>query len=83
MALVKNAITVGSLTMVSRVFGYIRDMIIAATLGAGALNDAFIIAFRLPNLFRTIFAEGAFTQAFIPAMQLIIASVRLVVGNIW
>jgi putative peptidoglycan lipid II flippase len=66
MGLIKNSATVGGLTLVSRVFGYIRDMAVAFLLGAGPINDAFIIAFRIPNLFRSLFAEGAFTTAFIP-----------------
>lgn len=53
-------------TLLSRILGYIRDMILAITLGTGILNDAFIIALRLPNLFRSIFAEGALNNAFIP-----------------
>lgn len=66
MSLHKNVITVGGLTFISRIFGYVRDIFFAAILGAGALNDAFIIAFRLPNLFRTIFGEGAFNASFVP-----------------
>ncbi len=66
MALIKHSMTVGGLTLVSRIFGYIRDAFIAFALGAGALNDAFIIAFRIPNLFRTLFGEGAFSAAFVP-----------------
>ncbi len=66
MTIIKNSITVGGLTLISRIFGYIRDAFIAFVLGAGALNDAFIIAFRIPNLFRTIFGEGAFSAAFVP-----------------
>lgn len=66
MSLYKNAFTVGGLTLISRIFGYVRDVLFAAILGASALNDAFIIAFRLPNLFRTIFGEGAFNASFVP-----------------
>jgi putative peptidoglycan lipid II flippase len=66
MAILKNVFTVSSLTLISRVFGYIRDIFMAIFLGAGMLNDAFIIAFRLPNLFRTIFGEGALNSAFVP-----------------
>ena len=66
MSLYRNAFTVGGLTLISRLFGYVRDVLFAAILGAGALNDAFIIAFRLPNLFRTIFGEGAFNASFVP-----------------
>ncbi len=66
MSVIRSSITVGGLTLISRIFGYIRDAFIAFALGAGALNDAFIIAFRIPNLFRTIFGEGAFSAAFVP-----------------
>jgi putative peptidoglycan lipid II flippase len=58
--------TVGGLTMVSRVLGFIRDILIAAVLGTGAVADAFFVAFRMPNLFRRLFAEGAFNSAFVP-----------------
>src|SRR5580700_6330351 len=59
--------TVGGLTLVSRVTGFMRDIMLAAILGAGPVADAFFIALRLPNHFRAIFAEGAFNAAFIPA----------------
>lgn len=59
---------VGGLTMVSRVLGFIRDAIIARTFGAGDATDAFFVAFKLPNLLRRIFAEGAFSQAFVPIL---------------
>jgi putative peptidoglycan lipid II flippase len=58
--------TVGGLTMVSRVLGFLRDILIAAVLGTGAVADAFFVAFRMPNLFRRLFAEGAFNAAFVP-----------------
>src|SRR5207248_7363666 len=58
--------TVGSYTLVSRVFGFIRDILTAAILGAGPVADAFFVAQRLPNLFRSLFAEGAFNAAFVP-----------------
>ena len=58
--------TVSGLTLVSRILGFLRDMVLAATLGAGPLADAFLLAFRLPNHFRAIFAEGAFNAAFLP-----------------
>lgn len=57
---------VGGATMASRVFGFVREAMIAATLGAGPVADAFYAAFRFPNLFRRIFAEGAFNSAFVP-----------------
>lgn len=58
--------TVGGLTMVSRVLGFIRDIMIAGVLGSGAIADAFFVAFRFPNLFRRLFGEGAFNAAFVP-----------------
>lgn len=66
MNLLKAASTVSLLTLVSRVTGLVRDQLIAAQFGAGALTDAFNVAFRLPNLLRRLFAEGAFSQAFVP-----------------
>ncbi len=59
-------VTVGGLTLASRVLGLARDLLIAAVLGAGPLADAFFLALRLPNLFRALFAEGAFAAAFVP-----------------
>jgi putative peptidoglycan lipid II flippase len=58
--------TVGGFTLVSRVLGFVRDILIAAVLGAGAGADVFFVAFKLPNLFRRLFAEGAFSMAFVP-----------------
>src|SRR5262245_18797469 len=66
MALLRAAATVGSYTLLSRVFGFIRDILTAAILGAGPVADAFLVAQRLPNLFRSLFAEGAFNAAFVP-----------------
>lgn len=66
MSLVKRIMNVGGLTMVSRVLGFVRDILMAATLGAGLAADAFFIAFKLPNFFRRLFAEGAFSAAFVP-----------------
>ncbi|WP_434777268.1 murein biosynthesis integral membrane protein MurJ [Neisseria sp. Ec49-e6-T10] len=66
MNLLKALATVSSMTMVSRVLGFVRDMIIARIFGAGMATDAFFVAFKLPNLLRRIFAEGAFSQAFVP-----------------
>src|SRR5438034_1335578 len=59
--------TVGGLTLVSRLTGFVRDIVLAAVLGAGPIADAFFVALRLPNHFRAIFAEGAFNAAFVPA----------------
>src|SRR3990172_6743750 len=66
MKLYRAFATVGGLTMVSRVFGFARDILIAAVLGTGAVADAFFVAFRFPNLFRRLFGEGAFNSAFVP-----------------
>jgi putative peptidoglycan lipid II flippase len=66
MKLYRAFATVGGLTMLSRVFGFVRDILIAATLGSGAVADAFFVAFRFPNLFRRLFGEGAFNSAFVP-----------------
>src|SRR6195256_5184246 len=59
--------TVGGYTLLSRLTGFARDVMLAAILGAGPVADAFFVAFRLPNHFRAIFAEGAFNAAFVPA----------------
>ncbi|HYJ59481.1 MAG TPA: murein biosynthesis integral membrane protein MurJ [Methyloceanibacter sp.] len=65
--MIRRIATVGGLTLVSRLTGFIRDVVMAAILGAGPLADAFFVALRLPNHFRAIFAEGAFAAAFVPA----------------
>lgn len=65
--MIRRIATVGGLTLVSRLTGFIRDVVMAAILGAGPIADAFFVAFRLPNHFRAIFAEGAFAAAFVPA----------------
>ncbi|MDC0887309.1 murein biosynthesis integral membrane protein MurJ [Altererythrobacter sp.] len=66
MSLLKNVGTIGGLTAVSRVFGFVRDILIARVLGATAMGDAWQLAFMLPNIFRRLFAEGAFASAFVP-----------------
>ena len=68
MSLLKSASVVSLLTLVSRITGLARELLIASTFGASALTDAFNVAFRIPNLFRRFFAEGAFSQAFIPVL---------------
>jgi putative peptidoglycan lipid II flippase len=65
--MIERILTVGGFTLVSRVTGFIRDIMLAAILGAGPVADAFFVALRLPNHFRAIFAEGAFNAAFVPA----------------
>src|SRR5688500_12121489 len=68
MNLLRTLMAVSSLTMVSRVLGYVRDFFIARVFGAGLLTDAFFVAFKIPNLLRRLFAEGAFSQAFVPIL---------------
>ncbi|MCW6507513.1 murein biosynthesis integral membrane protein MurJ [Lichenifustis flavocetrariae] len=63
----KHFLSVGGLTLLSRATGFIRDVVLGAILGAGGLADAFFVAFRLPNHFRTIFGEGAFNSAYVPS----------------
>lgn len=64
--MLKKILSVGGWTLVSRVTGFVRDVVMAAIMGAGPLTDAFVVAFRLPNHFRAIFGEGAFNAAFVP-----------------
>ncbi len=66
MKLYRSFATVGGLTLVSRVLGFVRDILAAAVLGTGPVADAFYVAFRFPNLFRRLFGEGAFNSAFVP-----------------
>src|SRR6187551_2760482 len=65
--MINRMLTVGGFTLLSRISGFIRDIILAAILGAGPIADAFFVALRLPNHFRAIFAESAFNAAFVPA----------------
>ena len=66
MNLIKSVATVGGYTMISRVLGFLRDILMASVLGAGPVADVFLVAFRIPNMFRRLVAEGAFSAAFIP-----------------
>lgn len=66
MNLLKSLATISSLTLVSRILAFVRDVLIARIFGAGMATDAFFVAFKLPNLLRRLFAEGAFSQAFVP-----------------
>jgi len=68
MNLLKALATVSGMTLLSRILGFVRDFIIARVFGAGMATDAFFVAFRLPNLLRRMFAEGAFSQAFVPIL---------------
>ncbi|MBE6452406.1 MAG: murein biosynthesis integral membrane protein MurJ [Alphaproteobacteria bacterium] len=69
MNLFKSIATFGGFTLLSRITGFFRDIILANYLGAGLISDAFFVAFKLPNLFRSLFAEGAFTSAFVPILS--------------
>src|SRR5215216_2396494 len=66
MNLLRASATIGVFTLGSRLTGFARDMLIAAILGTGLVADAFFVAFKLPNLFRRLFAEGAFSAGFVP-----------------
>lgn len=74
MSLARNTAVIGGLTLVSRLFGFARDLLLAAALGAGPIADAFFAALRFPNLFRRLFAEGAFSQAFVPVYSKTLAA---------
>ena len=67
MNIVKSTGTFGFFTIISRLLGYLRDILIAIFLGTGALADAFFVAFRIPNTFRRLFSEGTFNAAFVPS----------------
>ena len=67
MNIIKSTGTFSFYTLISRVLGYLRDILIAIFLGSGALADAFFVAFRIPNTFRRLFGEGSFNAAFIPS----------------
>lgn len=69
MNLFKSRATFGGFTLISRITGFLRDMVLANYLGAGLVSDAFFVAFKLPNLFRNLFGEGAFTTAFVPMLS--------------
>jgi len=68
MNMLRALVTVSGMTLLSRILGFVRDFVIARTFGAGMMTDAFFVAFRLPNLLRRLFAEGAFSQAFVPVL---------------
>jgi len=68
MNLLRALATVSGMTLLSRILGFVRDFVIARSFGAGLATDAFFVAFRLPNLLRRMFAEGAFSQAFVPIL---------------
>ena len=68
MNLLKVLATVSSMTLLSRILGFVRDAAIARVFGAGLVTDAFFVAFKIPNFLRRLFAEGAFSQAFVPIL---------------
>src|SRR5689334_3596011 len=68
MNLLRAAASVSGMTLLSRITGFIRDTLLAVLFGAGLTMDAFVVAFRIPNLLRRLFAEGAFSQAFVPVL---------------
>jgi putative peptidoglycan lipid II flippase len=72
--MLRGILTIGGWTMGSRVLGFLRDMLMAALVGAGPLGDAFVVANRLPNMFRSLFGEGAFNAAFVPEFTAILQS---------
>ena len=67
--MLRGLVSFGSMTMVSRVFGLVRDMVINSVFGANAATDAFFVAFKIPNFMRRLFAEGAFSQSFVPVLS--------------
>ena len=67
MNLIKSTSTFSFFTLISRILGYFRDVLIAIYLGSGPIADAFFVAFRIPNTFRRLFAEGSFNAAFVPS----------------
>ena len=71
--MLKGFLTVGGWTMLSRILGLVRDQLLAALMGAGPMQDAYQVAFRLPNLFRRLFGEGAFNSAFVPLFSGLLA----------
>src|SRR5574343_1562807 len=77
MNLLRAASTISLLTLASRITGLVRETMVAALFGATAMTDAFLVAFRIPNLLRRLFAEGAFSQAFVP----ILAATRATEGE--
>ncbi len=69
MGLLRSTAVVGGFTFVSRILGFVRDVVLAVAFGAGAGTDAFFVAFKIPNFMRRLFAEGAFSQAFVPVLS--------------
>ena len=76
MNLIASTSTFGFFTLISRILGYVRDILIAIFLGTSLFADAFFVAFRLPNTFRRLFAEGTFNAAFIPSYAGALAKIK-------
>ena len=72
MKLLKPFATISGLTFISKILGFVRDVLIAFVIGAGLIADIFFLAFKLPNFFRRLFAEGALNAAFIPSFSSIL-----------
>ena len=68
-SLAKSTTVVGSMTLTSRIMGFLRDIVFARFFGAGAGMDVFVVAFQIPNFLRRLFGEGAFSQAFVPVLS--------------
>lgn len=88
MALWRSTFVVSAMTMISRVLGLVRDMVLLNVFGAGKDFDTFVVAFRIPNFFRRLFAEGAFSQAFIPVLteyktQRLHAEVQILISRVF
>ena len=64
--IVRSGVIVSSMTLISRILGFVRDQVFAIVFGAGPMTDAFHVAFKIPNFFRRLFGDGAFAQAFVP-----------------
>ena len=81
MNLIASTSTFGFFTLISRILGYVRDILIAIFLGTSLFADAFFVAFRLPNTFRRLFAEGTFNAAFIPSYAGVLANNKIEADN--
>ena len=81
MNLIASTSTFGFYTLISRILGYVRDVLIAIFLGTSLFADAFFVAFRLPNTFRRLFAEGTFNAAFIPSYAGALAKNKIAADN--
>ena len=78
MNLIKSTGTFSFFTLISRILGYLRDVLIAIYLGSGPIADAFFVAFRIPNTFRRLFSEGTFNAAFVPSYssEMLLGTIR-------